>query len=392
MKHKLDFENTEIAFAGRSNEELLRMRWLFSLMNKSWLVRLGQVVAIPAIRLGLPFAKSIIHSTIFRQFCGGKTLLDSLPVIEHQYRYGVGSILDYGAEGKERDEDFNRAMNETVRALEFAAGHEGIRAVSTKITGMSYFSLLEKLSTANPALDTREEHEWESLRKRLDVVCSKAAEVGVSLYIDAEESWIQPAIDALVDKMMARYNKQDVYIFNTFQMYRHDRLDFLKKSHQKAKEGGYRLGAKLVRGAYMDKERLRARQMGHPSPIHADKAGTDAAYDQALLYCLDHLGEISVVNATHNAKSSLLMAEKMQEKGIDASHPGIHFSQLYGMSDPITYNLANAGYRVSKYVPYGQIEDVIPYLIRRTQENTSVTGDMGRELTYIQKEVRRRKL
>jgi proline dehydrogenase len=250
---------------------------------------------------------------------------------------------------------------------------------------------LEKIS-AGKSLSTQDEHEFESLRKRLDVICNKAHEVKVSIYIDAEESWIQEAIDQLVNIMMKRYNKTLPIVYNTFQLYRHNRLDNLKQSHRMAKEHGYILGAKLVRGAYLDKERKRAEMMTYRSPIHVDKYSTDRSYNDALLYCLENVEEIAVVNASHNAESNYLMAQKITEYGIRLDHPHIHFSQLYGMSDNITFNLAHAGHSVSKYVPYGQIEDVIPYLIRRTQENTSVTGDLSRELKYIISEIKRRKL
>lgn len=386
-----DFENTEIAFASKTDAQLKETYRLFQLMNNAMLVRIGQKIAIPAVKYHFPFASLLVRKTIFKQFCGGTSLLDSLPVIEHLQKYRVRTILDYGAEGKEKDEDFNKAMNETVRALEFAKNNPSIKAVSTKVTGLTYNNLLVKLAN-NAKLNTADEHEHESLRKRLDVICNKAEEVGVELYIDAEESWLQGAIDNLVINMMRRYNKNRAIVFNTYQMYRHDRLKFLKDTYEDAKNHGYFLGVKLVRGAYLEKENKRAAEKNYPSPINATKELTDQSYNNALEFCIMHIDKISFVNASHNVYSNLFLTHLMNAQGLPTNHPHIHFSQLYGMSDILTFNLAINGYSASKYLPYGHIEDVIPYLIRRTQENSSITGDMSRELLLIHQEMKRRGL
>lgn len=385
----LDFKDYSIAFESRSNEELLQMARLFGLMNKTWLVNIGASLGLAAFKLNLPFTDRIVYKTIFPQFCGGRTLLECEPSIDNLSEYGVMTILDYGAEGKETEKDFNLTMNETLRAIEFASRHQSIPVVSTKITGLTKNSLLEKLTAQKP-LNTTEEHEYESLLKRIDVICNRASERNVSVFIDAEESWIQGAIDEIVNKMMNRYNKSKAVVYNTFQMYRHDRLTFLKNSHHQAQKSGYILGAKLVRGAYMEKERERAIAQKYRSPINDSKAATDLLYDQGIEYCVNHFEEIASCNASHNAASNMLQAKLIHEKGIVKSHPHLNFCQLYGMSDHITFNLAKAGYNVAKYMPYGPVKDVIPYLIRRTQENTSVTGDMSREYKMIVEEMKRR--
>jgi proline dehydrogenase len=387
----LDFKDIETAFASKSDEELMKMARIFGLMNRKWLVDLGSSVGLLAFRLRLPFARTIVKNTIYDLFCGGRTLLETNHVIDKLAEFGVKTILDYGAEGKEEESEFNKVMNETLRAIDFAEKNPNIPVVSTKVTGLTSNVLLEKISSGSQ-LNTEEEHDYESLRKRLDVICNRAAERGVAVYVDAEETWIQPAIDVLVSTMMQRYNKKHAFVFNTFQMYRHDRLDFLKQSHEEARAGNWILGAKIVRGAYMDKERNRAKEKGYTSPIQVDKDSTDRDYDAAVKYCVDHYEEIASCNASHNAVSVMLQAEMITKAGINPAHPHLHFSQLYGMSDNITFNLAKAGFNVSKYLPYGPVEDVIPYLIRRTQENTSVTGDMSRELSLILKELERRGL
>jgi len=387
----LDFDDIQTAFASKSDEELKKMAKIFRLMNKKWLVELGSTIGLAAFKLRVPFARTLVRKTIYDQFCGGRTLLETTGVIANLERYGVKTILDYGAEGKEDELDFNRVMNETIRAIDFASDNSNIPVVSTKITGLTSNLLLEKISSG-VSLTTEEEHDYESLKKRLDVICNRAADRSVSVFVDAEETWIQPAIDTLVNMMMKRYNREKAIVYNTFQMYRHDRLSYLMESHQQARKEDWILGAKIVRGAYMDKERARAKAKGYESPIQPDKQSTDKDYDAAVVYCVNHYNEIASCNASHNAASAKLQAEMVLKAGIAPDHPHFHFSQLYGMSDNITFNLAKAGFSVSKYLPYGPVEDVIPYLIRRTQENTSVTGDMSRELSMILREIKRRGL
>lgn len=387
----IDFSNTEIAFSHLSNTELRRTAWLFNMMSKPFLVKHGSRLALWAVENNLPLAERLVKSTVFRQFCGGTTLLDSQPAIEHLWKFNTLTVLDYGAEAKETELDFNHTMNENIRAIDYAARSKSIPVVSTKITGLARFGLLERIQ--NAAQLTREElAEYRNALKRLDAICYTAADRGISIFIDAEESWIQDALDHLVWLMMRRYNKKRVVVYNTYQMYRHDRLKFLVESYDRAQTEGFLLGAKLVRGAYMEKERARAAEMGYESPINPTKEATDDCYNTALRFCLDHYDTMACCNASHNAESALLQVELMVQKGIPRDHPNLLFSQLYGMSDNLTFNLAKAGFRSSKYLPYGQVRDVIPYLIRRAQENTSVTGDVGREMALIMKEVKRRGL
>ncbi len=386
----IDFSDTEVAFARLSNAELRQMRRLFRLMNSRMLVRLGTPLMLWAAQKRLSPLEGIIRKTIFNQFVGGTTLLDCTQNIERLARYNVLTILDYGAEGKETETDFNRTMNENLRAIDFASRSPHIPVVSIKVTGLARMGLLERIQHARSL--TREElNEYRNALKRIDAICYSAAQKGVSIFVDAEESWIQDTIDHLVWLMMRRYNRQRVVVYNTFQMYRTDRLQFLMESYDRSQREGFLLGAKLVRGAYLEKERQRAAQMGYPDPINPDKDTVDDHYNTALRFCLDHIDRVAVCNASHNPQSAFLQVERMAQKGINPQHPHALFSQLFGMSDNLTFNLARAGYRVAKYVPYGQVFEVIPYLIRRAQENTSVTGDMGRELALIEREFRRRR-
>lgn len=387
---KIDFNNTQIAFAHLSNNELRKTAWLFNMMNKPWLVKYGSALALWAVENNIPLSEWAVKKTIFSQFVGGTTLLDSQPSIERLAQYKTLTILDYGAEAKETELDFNHTMNENIRAIDFAARSvKSIPVISTKVTGLMRFGLLERIQSAE-TLNRDEIFEYRNALKRLDAICYHASTKNVAVFIDAEESWIQDAIDHLVWLMMRRYNKKQVVVYNTFQMYRHDRLNFLTESYDRAQKEGFLLGAKLVRGAYMEKERNRAQELGYPDPINPDKAATDDLYNTALRFCIDHLDSMAVCNASHNADSALLMVELMDKKGLPHNHPNTLFSQLYGMSDNLTFNLAEAGFRVAKYLPYGQVKEVIPYLIRRAQENTSVTGDAGRELKMVMEEVKRR--
>lgn len=388
----IDLFNTKTAFAHLSDRQLKKTEWLFSMMNKPWLVKHGSNLALWAIENGVPPAGYVVKNTIFPQFVGGSTLLDSQPTIEMLGKYNTLTILDYGAEAKENELDFNHTMNENIRAIDFSSRSvTTVPVVSSKITGLARFGLLERIQSAQ-ALSKDELIEYRNVLKRVDAICYHAASKNMSVFFDAEESWIQDAIDHLVWLMMRRYNKKRVVVYNTFQLYRKDRLQFLIDSYDRAQKAGFLLGAKLVRGAYMEKEGERAAAMGYENPINSSKHATDDMYNTALRFCLDHLDTMAVCNASHNAESNVMMVEIMERKEIPANHPHTLFSQLYGMSDNITFNLANAGYRVAKYVPYGQVRDVIPYLIRRAQENTSVTGDAGRELKLIRDEVKRRGL
>jgi len=388
---QLNFSNTEIAFAHKTDAELKKAVWLFTMMNKAWLVRMGSKLGLFAIQMRLPLVETIVKKTIFEQFCGGTTLLESMPAVNQLAKFNTLTILDFGAEAKETEEDYNHTMKETIRSIEFAKRNDNIPVVSVKISGIARFGLLESLQKGEPFTPATRQ-EYKVVLKRMDAICHVGCTQGVGLFFDAEESWIQDSIDHLVTVMMRRYNREKVVVYNTFQLYRHDRLQFLFDSYQMAKRGGYKLGAKMVRGAYMEKERERAAEQGYPSPIQPNKAATDDAFNTAIRFCIDHYEEIASCNASHNAESARLQAELIVEKGIQRNHPHLNFCQLYGMSDHLTFNLAKAGFNVAKYVVYGQVKEVVPYLIRRAQENSSVTGDMSRELALVTSEVERRGL
>jgi len=386
-----DFSNTEIAFAAKSDAALKKAARLFGTMNKKWLVDLSAPLGLIAMKWKLPFIKWIAKATVFDQFVGGTTLLKTMPVINQLYESNILTILDYGAEGRDTEKGYNQSMNEFIRAIEFAATNDSTPIVVVKISSLTRHSLLESIQNGE-SLNIKTRRNYRSLLKRVDAICHVSAEQGVSVFFDAEESWIQNTIDHLVLLMMRRYNQKRVVVYNTYQMYRHDRLQFLIDNFSYAEETGFMIGAKLVRGAYMDKERSRAKEMGYNSPIQIDKAATDDGYNMALRFCLDNYEKIAVCNATHNQASCLLMAELMEKNNISRDHPHALFCQLYGMSDHLTYNLAHAGFLAAKYVPYGLIEDVFPYLVRRAQENTAVVGDMSREYGFVKKELDRRKL
>ena len=388
--HNLDFDNTEIAFSYKSEKELKRTRQLFSIMNKGWLVDIGSLLTPLALKLKIPFVRSLVKATIFKQFVGGESLLDTQEIISLLKEYNALTILDYGVEAKSGEEELDAVVLEFINAIEMAASNVSVPIISTKITGLANNELLIKMQS-DSRLSSKEEKEKEKLINRLDIICRRAYELGVGVMIDAEESWMQVTIDTLVDMMMEKYNKEKVIVFNTFQLYRKDKFDFLVASHKKAVARNYLLGAKLVRGAYMDKERAEAAHYGLPGLINETKELTDQEYNKGLKYCIENYKEISVVCASHNAKSSLLFAEMIVNKGIPKNHPHLNFSQLLGMSDNLTFNLAKAGYNVAKYVPYGPLAEVVPYLIRRAKENKAVSSDMSRELSYITQEIRRRR-
>ncbi|MFN5692671.1 MAG: proline dehydrogenase family protein [Bacteroidota bacterium] len=391
----LSFENTQNAFAHLTDKELKNARFLFQSMSFPWLVQMGTRLTPFIMRTGLP-VHGLIRKTLFKQFVGGETLEETAGVAKTLDSFGVKVILDYGVEGKEGEEAFDTATEEFMRVIRYAATQTNIPFISIKVTGLARFGLLQTLNEA-PRLrsgihdDEFERDEWNMVRERMYAICELAAEKQIGVLIDAEESWIQDPVDRLCIEMMQVFNKTAPVVYNTVQLYRHDRLAFLKMSHRIAKEKGFVLGLKLVRGAYMEKERARAREMGYDSPIQPDKAAADNDFNVAVRYCLENLSEMAVVIASHNEESNRLAAATMDELGIPHQHPRVHFSQLYGMSDHITFNMAKAGFAVSKYLPFGPIRDVIPYLMRRAQENSSVSGQTGRELTLIQRELQRRK-
>jgi proline dehydrogenase len=385
-----EFNNTEVAFKYRDNKELKRARFLFSSMSSPLLTAIGMKLTKIAISWKLP-VKGIIKTTLFNQFCGGETMDEAGQTAGMLAKYGVSTILDYGVEGKESEQDFDAAVPEFIKAIKYAAANKNIPFISIKMTGFAHFALLEKVHEGK-TLNNEEQAAWKRVFERIDKICSAAADSGIMVLVDAEESWIQVPVDDLTDAMMERYNKTRVVVFNTFQLYRHDRLVFLKESYALARQKGYLLGAKLVRGAYMEKERARAAEKGYPSPIQPNKEATDKDYDEAAAFCLEHLENIALFVGTHNEVSCMKVVQYMDSHKIPANTDRVYFSQLFGMSDNISFNLANSHYHVAKYLPYGPVEDVVPYLMRRAQENTSVAGQTGRELSLIDQEVKRRRL
>jgi len=391
QKNAVDFTNTEFAFSNKSDKALKKAYRLFSMMNKPTLVGIGSSLGALAVKWNLPFTKSIVKSTIFEQFCGGETLAESQDTISMLADNNCWSILDYGAESKSSKEDLDNTVQEVFKAIDFASSNAAVPVVSTKITSLVANEILIK-KDAKESLTSDEEQQYIELCDRLDKICSRAADREVAVFVDAEETWMQDTIDLLTIEMMEKYNKARVFVYNTYQMYRHDRLAALHKDYDHAKANGYILGAKIVRGAYMEKERERATEMGYPSPIQKDKASTDRDYNSAIRFCIDNIDVIASCAATHNLESNYLQANLIAEKGIRKDHYHLNFCQLMGMSDYITFNLAKGGYNVAKYVVYGPVKDVVPYLIRRANENTSIMGEASRELKLIKTEMDRRKL
>lgn len=385
-----DLSNTAIAFRDKSNADLWRATWLFRIIGNQTISRTGQAFTKLAMALHLPI-RGAIKATIFKQFCGGENITESLETATLLAKSGIGTILDHSVEGQDDEAALDHTVAEIMRTIEVAKARKDIPFCVFKPTGISRSQMLADVS-AGTQLSTEKQAEWERVEMRIEKLCQAAHDADIPLLIDAEESWLQPAIDALVERMMERFNTKRAIVYNTLQMYRHDRLAYLKVIHAKAEAAGYHIGLKLVRGAYMEKERERAEEKGYPSPIHADKAGTDRDYDAAMSYCLEHVDRISFMAGTHNEKSTLLLARLMHEKGMANDHPRICFAQLLGMSDNISYNMAAAHYRVAKYVPYGPVRKVLPYLIRRAAENTSVKGQTGRELGLLLAERERRKV
>lgn len=403
----ISFENTEYAFAAKSNKELKKANFLFSIMGKAWLVKAGLKITPPAIKWHLPFTKTLIRKTIFHQFVGGETLEETATVASKLAAYQVKVILDYGVEGKEGEANFDYARDEFMKVIAYAATQPNIPFMSVKVTGFARFALLEKLHAlmqkatgtlmkrhlgALELLTTEEKEEWHKIRLRTQQLCEQGDKKNIGVLIDAEETWIQDPVDALTLLMMDIFNKKKPVIYNTLQLYRHDRLPFLKDCYTAAVERNFILGTKLVRGAYMEKERNRAAEMGYRSPIQPDKETCDKDFNAAVEFCVDHIDKIALVVASHNEFSNIYTTRLLDQKGLSYGHPHVHFSQLYGMSDNITFNLAKSGCSVSKYLPFGPIKDVIPYLMRRAQENSSVSGQTGRELVLIKKELQRRKM
>lgn len=386
---KVSFDNTQVAFAHKSDFDLKKAYWLFKMVSSPTLVKLGKFAVNLALALHIPIGWAL-KKNIFVQFCGGETIKDCASTTKILDQFNVGTILDYSVEGKDSNEDLEHTSQEIINTINTAHNNVNIPFCVFKLTGVAQFALLQKVSE-KVELTSEEQKEFDLALARIDRIAKQAYETGTPIFIDAEESWIQDAIDDITHKLMERYNKERVIVYNTAQMYRHDRLAFLVEMFAEAQEKGYNYGVKLVRGAYMEKERFRAEERNYTSPIQPDKVSSDRDFEAALELCLQNIDHVALVAGSHNEASALLLTELMEKHQIAPSDKRIYFAQLFGMSDHISFNLSHAGYNVAKYVPYGPIREVIPYLIRRAQENTSVRGQTSRELSLIINELKRRK-
>ena len=386
----VDFNDTKTAFILKSDAQLRKAYWLFKLVANKSLVGLGKKASSLAIKLGLPI-RTVVKQTVYDQFVGGESIEECEPIINKLQEYNVFALLDFAVEGKETDADFDATKDEIVQTIKYGAKRDGIPFAVFKVTGVAAFPLLEKYS-AGKAFSELESRAWTRAKNRIEEICYTAHKFGMCIMIDAEESWIQKAIDEMALEMMQRFNKEQIVVVNTLQMYRVDRFSFLKESYQLAQDKQFKLGVKLVRGAYMEKERQRAEELNYADPIHANKDGSDKSYDEGIEFVLNHYEDTLLVAGSHNEESARKLAGKMEAKGIAHNHPNVWFSQLYGMSDNLSFNLAAGGYNVVKYLPFGPVNETLPYLIRRAEENTSAGGQSTRELGLIQQEIKRRGL
>ena len=384
------FEDTATAFSLKTDSELERAYFLFKMIANEPLVKMGTLMTNFAIKARLP-VEGLIRATVFDHFCGGVSEEDCLPVVDRLFEKKVCSVLDYSVEGKQEEDPFDNATTIILKILDFVKEKDAIPFAVFKPTGFGRFALYQKIGEKK-LLTKDEKAEWQRVVNRFDKVCKKAYDLDVSLLIDGEESWMQDAADDLAAQMMQKYNKKKTIVFNTLQTYRWDRLPYLKELHKKAQEEGFKIGMKVVRGAYMEKENERAMEKGYPTPICESKLATDTNFDATVAYMVDNLDMISIFSGTHNEQSCLKLIGLMKEKNIAKDNPAIWFGQLYGMSDHISFNLADYGYNVAKYLPFGPVKDVMPYLIRRAEENTSVAGQTTRELSLLKQERKRRKI
>lgn len=386
------FDNTEFAFQAKSNQDLKKAHFLYKMIGNPSLTKLGGTVfnSMPFV-VNLPLVKPIIKNTIYTQFVGGETADEAVKVANELYKYGVSSILDYSVEGQTEEADFDHVRDVMLNLVELAKNNPSIPFVVFKPTGLGRIGLWKKVGK-RATLTSQEAQSWDNTKTRFKAICAKGFEADVNIMIDAEETWMQDAADELTDEMMMKYNQKRPVIWNTLQMYRHDRLAYLKEMFTKAEQENYYLGYKIVRGAYMEKERAVAQENGYPSPIQPNKESSDRDYDAAIEFITEHHQRFGLFAGTHNENSCELLINKMKEKGIASDNPNFWFGQLFGMSDNISFNLAHLGYNIAKYLPYGPIKEVMPYLLRRAQENTSVAGQTGRELGLIEKELKRRKI
>lgn len=386
----IDFSNTEVAFKSKTNKQLNKAYWLFKMVGSPTLVKVGKSLTSFALAIRFPI-KWAVKPTIFAQFCGGETINECTPTIQLLHKHGVGTILDYSLEGKESDTDLDATRDEIIRTIERAKADDGIPFAVFKPTGISKFSTLEKANVSVDDLNIQERTDYDKFLARMDAICAKASELGVPLFIDAEDSWIQDTIDRAAEEMMVKYNTERAIIYTTVQMYRWDRLDYLRKLLKIGKENNVKIGVKLVRGAYMEKERERAEEKGYKDPIQPNKNSTDRDYDASLAFCVENINTFAICAGSHNESSANVLVKLIDKHGLDKGDSRLYFAQLLGMSDHISFNLSNLGYNVAKYVPYGPVTEVMPYLIRRAQENTSVAGQTSRELNLLKTERQRRK-
>jgi proline dehydrogenase len=387
---RLDFSNTEFAFSYQSDRDLKRTHRLFRMMDSPFLSRLGPPFVSFCLKIGLP-VQGIIRKTIFDVFCGGTSLPDTQRKSEELYRFGVSTILDYSVEGEKSEKGFEETAAEIIRTIEYNQKNEPVAFSAMKVSGIADFDLLAKISSGE-TLSEGEKAASNRAFERFNAICKRAHELREPVFVDAEESWIQPTIDHWTEEMMATYNHEAPLVYTTTQMYRHDRLEYLKALVAKGKNKGFMVGVKVVRGAYLEKENERAKSMGYPTPMQPDKGSTDRDYDLAIAFCMANIERVAVCAGTHNAESSLKLAALMHQLGIPNNHPHVVFAQLLGMSDNISFNLGHHGYRVAKYLPYGPVKAVLPYLFRRAAENTSIAGQSSRELQLLKAEMKRRKL
>ena len=385
------FSDTKTAFELKSQSELNWAYWLFKLIGNNALINMGTALTNFSLKLRLP-VEGMIRSTVFNQFCGGVSEQDCLPVIQKMHNKGVGSVLDYSVEGKDDEASLEATFQKTMETIDFGNQHrnDGIPIVVFKPTGFGRFAIFQKI-TEGKSLTADEEKELEKIKQRFDAACKKAYEYKLPILVDAEESWMQTAADDLVEEMMRKYNKEEAIVYNTLQMYRHDRLPYLKGLYERAVADGFYIGVKVVRGAYMEKENERAAEQGYPTPICASKQATDDNYNAVVTYIIEHIDRIALFAGTHNEESAALIMDLMAKKGLAKDDKRVWIAQLYGMSDHISFNASKEGYNVAKYLPFGPVREVMPYLIRRAEENTSVAGQTGRELTLLSAEKKRRK-
>ncbi len=385
----MNFEDTKVAFESKSDHELKKTHFVFSTMKKPWMVKMGTAATVGALKLGLP-VKGMIKRTIFDQFCGGESIEDCSTTIDHLGQYNVHTILDYSVEGQEEEESFDRTKEEALGVADFAKGNPNIPFCVVKMTGLGSRTLMEKVQKGEN-LSEDERSKFEKIKKRVDEIANRAATNGLKFMIDAEESWIQDVIDSICYELMLKYNKEEPIVYTTYQFYRHEALSNMKKAFEEVTSKGAKFAAKLVRGAYMEKERERAIEFNYPDPIQPDKESTDRDYNTAQEFIIDHIDQFAVCSGTHNEESSAQLVELVLKKGLAKGDPRVYFAQLLGMSDNISYKLSKEGFNVAKYVPYGPVSKVLPYLFRRAEENTSIAGQSGREYNLVKKEMERRR-